>query len=56
MANGNAGFMMEGPREDKSMQQMHVHPEDAAQLEPAAAQKGSYPGLCFQTLELSSAG
>lgn len=50
MANGNAGFMMEGHREDGGMQQMPVHPEDAAQLEPAAAQKG-----VFQALELSSA-
>ncbi|XP_043084336.1 thymine DNA glycosylase, tandem duplicate 1 isoform X2 [Puntigrus tetrazona] len=44
MANGNAGFMMEGPREDGGMQQMPVHPEDAAQLEPAAAQKAPAKG------------
>ncbi|XP_052399324.1 G/T mismatch-specific thymine DNA glycosylase-like [Carassius gibelio] len=44
MANGNAGFMMEGPREDKGMQQMPVHPEDAAQLEPAIAQKAPAKG------------
>ncbi|XP_050955718.1 thymine DNA glycosylase, tandem duplicate 1 isoform X2 [Labeo rohita] len=39
MANGNAGFMMEGPREDGGMQQMPVHPEDVAQMDPAAVQK-----------------
>uniref|UniRef100_A0A8C2FMN5 G/T mismatch-specific thymine DNA glycosylase n=1 Tax=Cyprinus carpio TaxID=7962 RepID=A0A8C2FMN5_CYPCA len=44
MANGNAGFMMEGHREDGGMQQMPVHPEDAAQLEPAAAQKAPAKG------------
>ncbi|XP_026116667.1 G/T mismatch-specific thymine DNA glycosylase-like isoform X2 [Carassius auratus] len=44
MANGNAGFMMEGRREDGGMQQMPVHPEDAAQLEPAAAQKAPAKG------------
>ncbi|XP_056107038.1 thymine DNA glycosylase, tandem duplicate 1 isoform X2 [Rhinichthys klamathensis goyatoka] len=43
MANGNAGFMMEGPREDGVMQQMPVHPEDAAQ-QAAAAQKAPAKG------------
>lgn len=46
MANGNAGFVMEGPREDGVMQQMPVHPEDAAQ-QAAAAQKGSFPVPCI---------
>uniref|UniRef100_A0A672SIQ1 G/T mismatch-specific thymine DNA glycosylase n=1 Tax=Sinocyclocheilus grahami TaxID=75366 RepID=A0A672SIQ1_SINGR len=44
MANGNAGFMMEGPREDGGMQQMPAHLDDAAQLEPAAAQKAPAKG------------
>lgn len=41
MANGNAAYMMEGPREEGGMQQMPVHPEDAAQQQPGAPQKGS---------------
>ncbi|XP_005163071.1 thymine DNA glycosylase, tandem duplicate 1 isoform X1 [Danio rerio] len=44
MANGSAGFMMEGQREDAGMQQMPVHPEDAAQLQPAAAQTAPAKG------------
>lgn len=33
--------MMGGPREEGVMQQMPLHPEDAAQQEPGAPQKGS---------------
>lgn len=47
MANGNAAYMMEGPREEGGMQQMPVHPEDAAQQEPAAPQKGSVSTLMY---------
>ncbi|XP_051975852.1 G/T mismatch-specific thymine DNA glycosylase-like isoform X2 [Xyrauchen texanus] len=44
MANGNAAFMMEGPRGERGMQQMPVHPEDAAQQEPGAPQQAPAKG------------
>ncbi|XP_051545234.1 G/T mismatch-specific thymine DNA glycosylase-like isoform X2 [Myxocyprinus asiaticus] len=44
MANGNAAVMMEGPREERGMQQMPVYPEDAAQQEPGAPQQAPAKG------------
>ncbi|KAA0724430.1 G/T mismatch-specific thymine DNA glycosylase [Triplophysa tibetana] len=44
MANGNAPYMMGGPREEGVMQQIPLHPEDAAQQEPGAPQKAPAKG------------
>ncbi|XP_051979141.1 thymine DNA glycosylase, tandem duplicate 1 isoform X1 [Xyrauchen texanus] len=44
MANGNAAFMMEGPREEGGMQQLPLHPEDAAQQEPCTPQQAPAKG------------